>query len=76
MSALFVHNGGMKPKWLLPPDTQTFETQSSGLSLVVQENARGEVYYRFAAPTPEVPTETLAQGVPALLADEPLTAEC
>ena len=66
----------MKPRWLLPPDTQTFETQSGGLSLVVQENVRGEVYYRFAAPKPEIPEETRSQDAPAFLTDEPLPAEC
>ncbi len=44
----------MTPWWLLPADARTFETRSSGLSLVVQENFYGDTYYRFVNPDMQV----------------------
>lgn len=66
-----MHNGAMTPKWLLPANAQTFPTQAGGVSLIVQENAYGEAYYRFAAqePNPEPPAPLVSE-TPLLMESE------
>lgn len=70
----------MTPKWLLPSDTQTFQTQFRDVALVVQEGAYGEVYYRFAVPKPEALPQTLSHDTRSHdtlspLVEAPLVAE-